>query len=203
MSIEEAKRRFPQWSPERLKEMAEAEDAALDATGGLLAVSPEILGEMFNEGGIEAVKQHFADHAPADVVAMAQSIVNDNTSPESPAPEKRSSDVDKKATRSEGSGQAPEGYETGKERDPARGVQPGSTRRGKARKAEPVRKQRTDRPDSQPPQAERVMPTGSHPKMINSPSDVAKILPPMARPAHDKEACRNKYCLICHPPKES
>ena len=46
MTIEEAKRRFPNWSPERWKEMCDAESEALDATGGLLAVSPEIYAEM-------------------------------------------------------------------------------------------------------------------------------------------------------------
>lgn len=46
MTIEEAKRRFPNWSPERWKEICDAESEALDGTGGLLAVSPEIYAEM-------------------------------------------------------------------------------------------------------------------------------------------------------------
>ena len=46
MPIEEAKRRFPNWSPEHMMRMADAEQEALDGTGGLLAVSPEIYAEM-------------------------------------------------------------------------------------------------------------------------------------------------------------
>ena len=40
------KLKMPEWSPERLKELADAESEALDATGGLLACSPEIMAEM-------------------------------------------------------------------------------------------------------------------------------------------------------------
>ena len=40
------KLKMPEWSPERLKELADAESEALDATGGLLACSPEIMAEL-------------------------------------------------------------------------------------------------------------------------------------------------------------
>ncbi|CAN5951031.1 unnamed protein product [Sphagnum jensenii] len=48
--------KFPQWSEERLREMAAAEDEALSATGGLLACSPELYAEME-----KTVRQKFAD----------------------------------------------------------------------------------------------------------------------------------------------
>jgi hypothetical protein len=63
---------FPGWSKERLKELADAESAALDATGGLLAVSPEILAEML--------------------------IKNNNTSPASPTPDWGSTLADMQST---------------------------------------------------------------------------------------------------------
>jgi hypothetical protein len=59
MPIEEAKRRFPEWSEARMREMAEAEDGALSAMGGLLACSPELYAEIEKDvgkiGGPEAV----------------------------------------------------------------------------------------------------------------------------------------------------
>lgn len=51
MPIAEVKRRWPDWSEERLRELADAESEALDATGGILACSPEIFAEL-----VEAAK---------------------------------------------------------------------------------------------------------------------------------------------------
>ena len=53
MTTAEAKRLFPNWSPEKWKQIADAESEALDATGGLLAVSPEIYAEMQKENDAE------------------------------------------------------------------------------------------------------------------------------------------------------
>ena len=56
--VEAAKRRYPNWSPERLKELGDAESDALDATGGLLAISPELYSMMSNQSEVANENRH-------------------------------------------------------------------------------------------------------------------------------------------------
>jgi hypothetical protein len=160
------------WSPERMKELADAESEALDATGGLLAVSPEILKEMKEN------EQQGAQVPPKVHEKRGSSNAQGRLQPGSPEGDQSSGDVSSTAHPG---------------RSIKRGRNSGSDRRT-AKKTPQAIAQSSANPPRQ-----------AIGKVINSPEDVAKILPPLAstRPPHDREACRNKYCLICHPAKDA